>query len=197
MTGVQTCALPICSLEFVYECHKEDIQAIVGLEFEINFEAQKCSILCIAKNNQGYQALMDISSKLNCNERRVDLETLGQYAQSLFVIVYSDQGLFDQAFINDDEAEILRRMRLIQSIVPGVLLGINRQEEHYYQVQNKRLKELLKSIGIRSVAAHRVFYAEADHDEHHRVLKAIGLQKLLSDKQLTLERYRYLLSEAE
>ena len=185
------------SLEFVYECHKEDIQAIVGLEFEINFEAQKCSILCIAKNNQGYQALMDISSKLNCNERRVDLETLGQYAQSLFVIVYSDQGLFDQAFINDDEAEILRRMRLIQSIVPGVLLGINRQEEHYYQVQNKRLKELLKSIGIRSVAAHRVFYAEADHDEHHRVLKAIGLQKLLSDKQLTLERYRYLLSEAE
>ena len=185
------------SLEFVYACHKEGIQPIIGLEFDTQFEAQKCSILCIAKNNEGYQALMEISSKLNCDERRIDFESIGKYTQSLFVIVYSDQSIFDQAFINDDEAEILRRMRLIQSIIPDVLLGINRQEEHYYQVQNMRLKVLLKSIGIRSVAAHRVLYAEADHDEHHRVLKAIGLQKLLSDKQLTLERYRYLLSEAE
>lgn len=185
------------SLEFVELCHKAEIQPIIGLEFDVQFESQKCSVLCIAKNNEGYQALMELSSKLNCDERHVDYEILGHYFQALFVIIYSDQSIFDQAFINDDEAEILRRMRLFKAVVPDVLLGLNRQEEHYYQVQNKRLKEILGTLGIRSVAAHRVLYAEADHDEHHRVLKAIGLQKLLSDKQLTLERYRYLLSQTE
>lgn len=185
------------SLEFVQLCQKEGIQAIIGLEFDLLFETSAYSVLCIAKDNQGYQALMSISSRLNCDDKSIDLETLVEYQASLFVIVYSDQSAFDQAFINDDEQMILHRMKSFKERIPNVFLGINRQEESYYQVQNKRLKTILRTIGIPSVAAHKVYYAEADHDENHRVLKAIGLQKLLSDKQLILERYRYMLSKQE
>ncbi len=185
------------SLEFVRLCQKEGIQAILGLEFDVFFEDANYSMLTVARNNEGYQALMAISSKLNCDDKSIQLEALSFYQTSLFMIVYSDQAVFDQAFINDDEASIIRRMNAFKQRIPDVLLGINRQEESYYQIQNKRLKSILSEIGIRSVAAHRVIYAEADHDEHHRVLKAIGMQRLLSDKQLILERYRYMLSPQE
>ena len=185
------------SLEFVHLCQKEGIQAIIGLEFDVLFDTNAYSVLCIARDNTGYQALMEISSKLNCNRKSIDLDVLSTYQASLFVIVYSDQSVFDQAFINDDETLIFSRMQAFKKLIPNVMLGINRQEETYYQVQNKRLKAVLKPLGIQSLATHRIFYAEADHDEHHRVLKAIGTQKLLSDKQLVLERYRYMLSKDE
>ena len=185
------------SLEFVHLCQKEGIHGIIGLEFDVLFENLSYSVLCIAKNNEGYQALMAISSKLNCDVKSIDLVELNAYQAMLFVIVYSDQSVFDQAFISDDETAILERMRAFKKHIPDVFLGINRQEETYYQVQNNRLKTVMKKIGIPSVAAHRVFYAEAEHDEHHRVLKAIGMQRLLSDKQLILERYRYMLSSQE
>jgi len=185
------------SLEFVHLCKKEGIQAIIGLEFDVVFETSTYSVLCIAKDNLGYQALMEVSSKLNCDHKSINLDVLSAYQASLFVILYSDQNVFDQAFINDDETLILSRIQAFKKLIPNVMLGINRQEETYYQVQNKRLKAILKPLSVQSLATHRIFYAEADHDEHHRVLKAIGMQKLLSDKQLVLERYRYMLSKDE
>ena len=94
------------SLEFVHLCQKEGIQAIVGLEFDVLFDTNAYSVLCIARDNTGYQALMEISSKLNCNRKSIDLDVLSTYQASLFVIVYSDQSVFDQAFINDDETLI-------------------------------------------------------------------------------------------
>ena len=69
------------TMEFIKKCEKESINPVVGLE--INLE--EFTIVLYAKNYQGYQSLMKLSTIQN--ERKVELKDLKTFKQEVIVIL--------------------------------------------------------------------------------------------------------------
>jgi len=52
-------------MEFVFACKKADIKSLIGLEIKVSFLDYQFPLLCIAKNDKGYKALLNLSSLMN------------------------------------------------------------------------------------------------------------------------------------
>ncbi len=184
-------------LEFVFACKKAEIKPIVGLEITVSFMEYQFPLLCLAKNDFGYKALLKFSSLMNTGHNKIDINYLSDYQSDVFMLIYSDESLFDQTLLsgNDKETEII--LEKLISVIPNVILGLSKQEDQFIKKQNVRLKKIFADKNLLSSACHRVYYAEAEEDENLRVLRAINKQLVLSDKNLVKESFRYMLSQEE
>lgn len=183
-------------MEFILACKKADIKPIIGLEIKVSLNDYTFPLLCLAKNDNGYKSLLKISSMVNTDKKVLNINELSNYSD-LFIILYSDDSLFNQALLNGTDEDITLLGKELLSLVPNIILGISKQEDKFIHSQNIKLKKILNQLSISSCACHRVYYAEADEDENLRVLRAIDKQMLLSDKNLVKESFRYMLSEEE
>jgi DNA polymerase III subunit alpha len=184
-------------MEFVFACKKEDIKPIVGLEIRVKFLDYEFPILCLAKNDKGYKSLLKISSIINTGHNVIDLSNIENYQDDLFVLIFSDESLFDQTLLNGSDKELEIILEKLLKLLPNFILGISKQEDQFIKKQNNRLKNILSKYDVKSSACHRVYYAEAEEDENLRVLRAIDKQLVLSDRNLVKESFRYMLSKEE
>ena len=184
-------------MEFVLACKKSNIKPIVGLEIKISYKEYIFPLLCLAKNDNGYKALLKFSSTLNVGNEQISLNDLHTYQDDVYFILFSDDSLYDQALLNGTEEDIIVLTKELKEYIPEFIIGISKQEDKFTRIQNNKLKTILNQFSIKSCAVHRVYYAEADEDENLRVLRAIDKQMVLSDKNLIKESYRYMLSEDE
>ena len=184
-------------MEFVLECKKVNIKPIIGLEISVSYSEYNFPLLCLAKNDLGYKALLKLSSLVNTESKIIDIQTVLEFQNNLFLILYSDYSLFDQSLLNGNDKDIEELARKLWRLLPNLILGISRQEDRFTSKQNQRLRTILNQLSVQTTACHRVYYAEAEEDENLRVLRAIDKQMLLSDKNLVKESFRYFLSDDE
>lgn len=184
-------------MEFVLECKKVNIKPIIGLEISVSYSEYNFPLLCLAKNDLGYKALLKLSSLVNTESKVIDIQTVLEFQNNLFLILYSDHSLFDQSLLNGNDKDIEELARKLWRLLPNLILGISRQEDRFTSKQNIRLRTILNQFSVKTTACHRVYYAEAEEDENLRVLRAIDKQMLLSDKNLVKESFRYFLSDDE
>ncbi len=184
-------------MEFVLECKKVNIKPIIGLEISVSYSEYNFPLLCLAKNDLGYKALFKLSSLVNTESKVIDIQTVLEFQNNLFLILYSDHSLFDQSLLNGNDKDIEELARKLWRLLPNLILGISRQEDRFTSKQNQRLRTILNQLSVQTTACHRVYYAEAEEDENLRVLRAIDKQMLLSDKNLVKESFRYFLSDDE
>lgn len=184
-------------MEFVLECKKVNIKPIIGLEISVSYSEYNFPLLCLAKNDLGYKALLKLSSLVNTESKIIDIQTVLEFQNNLFLILYSDHSLFDQSLLNGNDKDIEELARKLWRLLPNLILGISRQEDRFTSKQNQRLRTILNQLSVQTTACHRVYYAEAEEDENLRVLRAIDKQMLLSDKNLVKESFRYFLSDDE
>ncbi len=184
-------------MEFVLECKKVNIKPIIGLEISVSYSEYNFPLLCLAKNDLGYKALLKLSSLVNTESKIIDIQTVLEFQNNLFLILYSDHSLFDQFLLNGNDKDIEELARKLWRLLPNLILGISRQEDRFTSKQNQRLRTILNQLSVQTTACHRVYYAEAEEDENLRVLRAIDKQMLLSDKNLVKESFRYFLSDDE
>lgn len=185
------------TMEFVLACQKADIKPIIGLEIKVSYKEYTFPILCLAKNDNGYKALLKLSSYINTESKTVQINELTTFQNDVYFILFSDESLFDQAILNGTDEDVLILTKELRNYISNFVLGISSQEDKFIRNQNNKLKTILNQLSIPSCAVHRVYYAEADEDENLRVLRAIDKQMLLSDKNLVKESFRYMLSEDE
>ena len=184
-------------MEFVLECKKVNIKPIIGLEISVSYSEYNFPLLCLAKNDLGYKALLKLSSLVNTESKIIDIQTVLEFQNNLFLILYSDHSLFDQSLLNGNDKDIEELARKLWRLLPNLILGISRQEDRFTSKQNQRLRTILNQLSVQTTACHRVYYAEAEEDENLRVLRAIDKQMLLSNKNLVKESFRYFLSDDE
>lgn len=181
-------------MEFVFACKKAEIKPIVGLEIKVSFNDYQFPLLCLAKNDNGYKALLSLSSLMNTGFNSIPLIDLKEHQDDVFMLLYSDESLFDQALLHGSDKDLELVIEKLIQLIPTIILGLSKQEDQFIRKQNQRLKTLIKKYAIQSCACHRVYYGESDEDENLRVLRAIDKQMVLSDKNLIKESFRYMLS---
>lgn len=184
-------------MEFILECKKAEIKPIIGLEIRVQFNDYNFPLLCLAKNDDGYKSLLKLSTFINTESKILDINDLAAVQDNLFILIYSDESLFDQALLNGTDDDITQLTKKLLNILPKFILGISKQEDQFIRNQTIKLRNILSHFSIETCACHRVYYAEADEDENLRVLRAIDKQMVLSDKNLVKESFRYMLSKDE
>ena len=77
-------------MEFYNACKKNDIKPIIGVEFELNNGTVVC---LIAKDNEGYLALVKLSSFINTNKEKLTIDLVKEHKEHLIVVVPGFRGL--------------------------------------------------------------------------------------------------------
>jgi DNA polymerase-3 subunit alpha len=180
-------------IKFYKSCVNHGIKPLLGMEIVIRSEKYS-DILCLvyAKNDQGYQSLMKLSSFLSIHEDHIDLHQFNEFNQGLILVPVIDRGDLLQ-FQDASYLDILKELLVdMEKHVQDFFLGfssLDLDEELYKALikdWNLILVNPVKYIDPTDVEASdvlkRILRNEYDKsgffDDHH------GLEHLLSQDEL-------------
>ncbi len=185
------------AMEFFHCCQKEQIKPIFGLELAMDYHGRPATMLVLAKNDEGYKALMQASSWLCSFQKMLSLEQVLSMKKDWVVVVYTEGGIFEEACIHENRSEILALMESLKTILGEFDLALSYQESSFWRIRNALIKECAREIGLKTVAVNKIYYLNKDDVEAYRALCGIRLQKTFLDKSLVTVTGRYMLSLQE
>lgn len=197
-------------IPFYKECKKHKIKPVIGVELAVSQtmlierEKPKYRLLFLAKNNQGYRALLTLTSKAQTREDSLDpyltYEEIRPYLTNVVVISPFEQGEIQQLI--EDGSEVAGE-ELYDNLVSfagkeNVYVEI---QNHWKRTERERLLALRDWINrkqIPIVATNHVHFISKDQVDAHRVLHAIRLGERLSELKEEISSEEYTLkSESE
>ena len=183
--------------EFIKATTKYQIKPILGIEIDVLIEGSTYPFLLMAKNDAGYAGLMRLSSLIACDPFKITLEDIEVYRDSLYVVVFGEGGLLEEAMIKDDHNRITALITNLKPKFPLLLVGCSYEEAPFWHQRNNDLRELCKTLGILTLPVSKVYYAVRSDATAFRVLNAIGTQQTLADKNLPVFEGRWMLAPDE
>src|SRR5699024_608739 len=103
------------SLDFFIRAQTLGIKPIFGMEITIEEDEERYDALVLARNNVGYQRLMAISFELS-KHSCIGLEDLAKDSDNLYVIMFSENGCFEEALIHEDYGLIQTKITKYKSL---------------------------------------------------------------------------------
>ncbi len=173
-------------------CKQYGIKPIFGLEMDFEDPLNRITFEAIALNAQGYLQLCNIS--LILAQRRLnwqDLSLLNQCA----LIAFNADGIFEQASKDEDfNAFNVIYNQMVAYHPNDNYLGLTRQEASYFAHINSIAFTYANQVGLKCVAINKTRYCFDYQAQAAYVINAIHDDKLISDKSLVKDVYRYLLT---
>ncbi|MCC6643718.1 DNA polymerase III subunit alpha, partial [Candidatus Peregrinibacteria bacterium] len=190
------------AVEFYKAAKEAEIKAVIGCEFylaESHFDKSPDSekktyrLTILAKNNQGYQNLLQLSTTASLegylHVPRIDFPLLQKHHEGLIVLSGSKWGELSQLLINDQD-ELAEELAVTYQKLFGenYYIEIQRHPQiaSYAKIENK-LIFLAKKLGIGLVATYGPHYLKPEDATTHDILICIGRQTNINDAN----RYRY------
>lgn len=185
------------AMEFYHCCLKENIKPIFGLETTLQMDKQEIAMLILAKNDEGFQALMKASSLLSSGQKGLSFNQYSIYSKNWITIVYGEGGIFEEACIHENEAEILSLLDYLKEQLIDFKLALSYQETSFWQLRNRMLKKCAKQMNVTTVALNKIYYLKKEDPEVYRAVCGIREGKTFKDKTLLTINGRYMLSPLE
>ncbi|MEH7885965.1 DNA polymerase III subunit alpha [Bacillus sp. JJ1609] len=175
------------TVAFYKECLKKSIKPILGLTVDVVSEIEELEsfpLVLLAKNNQGFQNLMKISSAVQTKSPEgIPVKWLKHYASGLYAMTPGNQGEIEYYLSNGQQENALQTVELYTK-----LFG---KESFYLSIQNQGLPgqhELtaeLAKLGTQTntplAAANQVHYLEREDSFAQECLLAIKNGDKLQD----------------
>lgn len=185
------------TVDFYKMCLKKGIKPLLGLTLEIAGILQKernFSIVLLAKNANGYQNLMKLSSKkmLLDPQERMTITDLRDYSNDLIAITPGSNGETEFFLINEEPEQAEKILTEWSTVFP---------ENHFYLglQLHEDLKKIISSsqaiaekIGIQTVAMNDVRYLDPEDDFSTKVIRAIDAGEQLSSDEYVSSGTYYL-----
>lgn len=183
--------------EFLEECKNANIKGLVGLEVDILYEDNLSNMALIAKNSQGLKEIMQISSYICKNKQPINLDNLLHRINDCVLIVYGEGGLIDSDLINNNQEEVIRKLKYIKDYNSDFYVGLSYMEASLWKEKNNILKKICNDLDIKTVALNKNYYLKEEDWIYYKALRGIYENKTIHDSSLTSLKGRYFLSEAE
>ena len=186
------------ALELYFQCRERGVKPIIGSEIYLtenrlektrNHSAQ--SLVLLAQNDEGYKNLRHIST-LGYQEGfyyipRVDDSVLKKYSQGLIALTGGGISQILKIYKDHGSGKALSRIKVLKDIFK------DRLYLEYTQTNpedfNQFLKEAGKILSLPLAAANDVHYTEQKDYIIQEVLRCIGENEALENKQQTHEKY--------
>ena len=173
-------------MEFYNECVKNNIKPLIGVEIELSNNTLLC---LLAKDNEGYLALVKLSSLVNTSKDKITIELLSNYKDHLIVIIPGYRGLKN---INKDEYKII--LDYYKDTFPYFYVGM----EYYQNKELYKVNAYLRDLNYKKVYFNNIVSKDKYDLDNIDVLKAIKNNEVIgysrNKENLT---YNYFFSEDE
>lgn len=212
-----------CEVEFYKEAKKQEVKPILGMEGYITSgkmsdrpargELHNYHLLLLAKNNEGYQNLMKLSSIEHLEgyyyRPRFDRETLEKYSKGLICTSSCPLGEIGQAIIGDDPKSAKKTVEWYTDVFgKDYYLEIQRHEYDKWidKAENPEIKtslveladnekkwnqgviKLSREMGVPIVATNDAHYIKPEDALAQDVLVCVATGKIITDTK----RMRYI-----
>ena len=187
------------AMAFYHMAKKADIQPIFGMEVEVAEEEGIFGFILLAKNDNGYQALMKLSTMLNTKERKEQLtmEELLTYTKDCVVLTNGDQNQMETYLIKEEMEHLAAFLQRCKESFATFYVAISRNDSPLLRQKNRLLKALCQQMQIPTTALSRIYFDEAKGEESYKTLCAINQGVSLDDKMLNYSPKRYFRSKEE
>lgn len=169
------------AVNFYNEAKAAGIKPLIGLQLSItldNVDGTNLNLVFLAKDRNGYQNLMDLSTLQQTTDREqlpLTIEKVQSLLSSLYVIVPPQSTVF--TWLKDEHAVL---QTLHEAVDPdSLLIGINPLLD---EIQRSTLKQLAQNNGLSLVGISPVDYLNADDLFATKVLQAIDANVQLENR---------------
>ncbi|TQR19803.1 DNA polymerase III subunit alpha [Psychrobacillus vulpis] len=158
-------------LPFWHELKKQKIHPVIGLSIRVQLDTQSCSIIIYAKNNDGYENLLKISSSLETRElSELPKKWLQAYKKGLIALYKCDQHFSQEGIVELNEI----------FGVSNLYVGIERPNG-IKQEMEKTVIPFVEQLSIPITAFHMSRYIEKEDAFAFEVLHAMEQSVKMSD----------------
>lgn len=186
------------AMAFYHACQKENIKPIFGLELNVMHKEDLFNFLLLAKDDEGYQALLKLSTFLNVEEHNyVSIEELATYSRHCVVITGGDSDAMETMVIKELKESLMDYLVDCRRMFADFYVSIARNDSGLLGKKNQFLKEIAHQLAIKTVALSRVYYEDESDEESYQTLCAINQGVSIHDKTLNYSTGRYFRSQSE
>lgn len=178
------------AIEFYQAAKKADIKPIIGLEGytaatsrfskQANVDNKMGHILLLARNNEGYQNLMEICSRAHLEgfyyKPRMDWELLKEYGKGLMILTGCLNGDIPKLLLSQKDEEATALLARFRDMVGHENVYLELQDHRQLMEQgilNDRLKTFARRTGVPLVATNDCHCLEAQDREAHDILLCV------------------------
>ncbi len=173
-------------MEFYKACIANNIKPLIGMEIELDNEM---IVGLIAKDYNGYLALSKLSSYINVNKLKVNLEMIKEYKDSLIVILPSYRAFKK---INKDSYENV--LDYFNKTFPYFYLGI----EYYENKDLYKVNSYLRELNYKKIYFNNIVSRDKKDLQNIDVLKAIKNNEVIGySRSIDNLEYSYFFSDDE
>lgn len=176
------------AMEFFHKCRTKNIKPIFGLEISLNINDIVSNFVLYAKNDEGFQKLMKLSTLIN-SKINITLEDIND--KNLFIVILGCEGVFYELLINNDEKNINDYILFFKNNLYDFYIAICNNDSGFLNKKNLILKKICDTLLIKTVAISKTYYGNENDYEAYKVLSAIQQQKFIDDKSLKISDKRF------
>lgn len=186
------------AMSFYHACQKAEIKPLFGLEVRVLLEEQEFSFLLLAKNDEGYQSLLRLSTYLNTDERTsITFDELVPYTNQCVVLTGGDSDALEPMIIQEQKESLMRFFEHCKLHFATFYVSIARNDVSLLKKKNSVVKAICKQMSIPTTALSRVYYEDKEDEESYQTLCAIDQGLSIDDKTLNFTTGRYFRSQKE
>lgn len=145
---------------------------------------------------KGYEALLSLSTHLQCQEEMMTLEEVSAYASDLIVMTNGDDPNLETWIIHENANQLGSVLEQMKAAFRQFYVAIAKMTAICLSAQ-PLLKKVAHDLGIATVALSRIYYGDAKDEACYQVLCAIRQGVTASDKTLDFQAKRYFRSQEE
>ncbi len=175
-------------IPFYKSCQRKGIKPILGLDVDIQSkqDAAPVRLLLYAMNHRGYQNLVEISSKLQSDERNsqhaLDFNDLHKYHEGLLAVSSGVEGIIQRTLLSG-KAQHYKLIEYMKNLFGGnFYLGLEDHGLGKEKELNLTLVQLSKETDVPLVVTNNIHYIDQNDSKAYEALRAIKLGKKLNEE---------------
>lgn len=187
------------AMAFHHACKDAGIHPVYGMEVNTKQGEDSLGFILLAKNDQGYQDLLKLSTILNTQERNqiATMEELVGYTHDCFVLTAGDSDSLEEAIIKENNEKIMSLLTQMKELFSSLFISIARNDSGLLKLRNPQLRACARQLAIPCVALSRICYEQESDEESYKTLCAIRQGVTIHDKTLNYSKKRYFRSREE
>lgn len=185
------------TVEFFQRCIQANIKPLIGLEVDVEINSEIAPFTLIAKNNDGYLALMQWSTYLKTEANFLTLQQLESLSHQCIVIMHTEGGLFEASLLQGEYDQLLVTASQLNQTILDFYVGLSNGESSFWRNHNQQIDNLCQQQSLQTVVLAKVCFAKEDDLDVLRILKAVKDNTLMTDANIIVNGGQYFRTISE
>ena len=182
------------AIKFYKACEIAQIKPIIGLTLKVKIESFNDEWTILAKNKNGYQALLKFASIIAINENGIEIEDILQAAEHLIICTSGEEGFATMAIETRQEEKLKTYYEAYLNKIPYLYIGLSRVNARTFEL-SKQLLTFANEIKRPVVALNDIRYLKKEDENTYHFLQAIKRNETFNPYTIEKENRYYILEE--